>query len=233
MRRYLLLLFLIALPVGNVVFGTLRAASNETSAPGQERCMNLYSQIDPDGRMNYAAFERAFTGFYNIGGKRKEILTLIDFTRPSTEERLYVIDMLRKELLFSSHVSHGRNSGGNYATSFSNDNGSHKSSLGFYLTGFTYQGRNGYSMTLDGLEKGVNDRARERAIVMHGADYADPEFISSNGRLGRSFGCPALPRELNREVIDTIKEGSVLFIYAEDRTYLTGSSILSLPKETV
>ena len=111
------------------------------------------------------------------------MLTLIDFSRPSTAKRLFVFDMRERKVLFSSVVSHGKNSGDNYATSFSNEYGSYKSSLGFYLTESTYQGKNGYSLILNGLEKGINDRARERAIVMHGAAYADPSVVSRGGRL--------------------------------------------------
>ncbi len=143
----------------------------------------------------------------------------------STEKRLFVFDMEQKKMLYSSVVSHGKNSGENYATSFSNEVGSYKSSLGFYLTGNTYQGRNGYSLLLDGLEKGINDRARERAIVVHGAAYANPSVCKS-GRLGRSFGCPALPQALTKPIINTIKGGSVLFIYANNKEYMAKSSIL-------
>ena len=145
----------------------------------------------------------------------------------STEKRLFVFDMKKQKLLFASVVSHGKNSGENYATSFSNEYGSYKSSLGFYLTGTTYQGKNGYSLILDGLEKGVNDKARERAIVMHGAAYADPAVASRGGRLGRSFGCPAVPQKLSRPIIDAIKGGSVMFIYAGTPDYLAQSSILN------
>ena len=128
-------------------------------------------------------------------------------------------------MLYSSVVSHGKNSGENYATSFSNEVGSYKSSLGFYLTGNTYQGKNGYSLLLDGLEKGINDRARERAIVVHGAAYANPSVCKS-GRLGRSFGCPAVPQKLSRPIIDAIKGGSVMYIYAGTPDYLAHSSVL-------
>ena len=136
--------------------------------------------------------------------------------------------MRQRKLLFSSVVSHGKNSGENYATSFSNEYGSYKSSLGFYLTVSTYQGKNGYSLILDGLEKGINDRARERAIVMHGAAYANPSVVSKGGRLGRSFGCPAVPQALSRPIIDTIKGGSVMYIYAEAPDYLAHSSVLDI-----
>ena len=135
--------------------------------------------------------------------------------------------MKAEQVLFATVVSHGKNSGGNYATSFSNEEGSLKSSLGFYLTGETYKGRNGYSLILDGLEKGINDRARQRAIVMHGAAYSNPSVIRANGRLGRSFGCPAVPQALSRPIIDAIKGGSVLYIYAPIPEYLAQSSILT------
>ena len=159
------------------------------------------------------------------------ILMLIDFSISCTEKRLYVLDMKNKKLLYTSVVSHGRNSGENYATSFSNKNGSYKSSLGFYLTENTYQGRNGYSLVLNGLEKGINDQAKQRAIVMHGAAYANPNIAASAGRLGRSLGCPALPQALAKPIIDTIKKGSVLFIYANNKDYLANSTFLS-PRQT-
>lgn len=186
----------------------------------------LFDEMQLKDVVNFAAFRQAINGYYKISEKHKPIMTLIDFSKPSTEKRLFVFDMQKKELLYSSVVSHGKNSGDNYATSFSNEYGSYKSSLGFYLTGKTYQGRNGYSMILDGLEKGINDKAKERAIVVHGASYANPSTATS-GRLGRSLGCPALPKILTKPIINTIKDGSVLFIYANDPDYLTQSSIIS------
>lgn len=154
-----------------------------------------------------------------IPGKKKEILTFIDFTKPSTSKRMYVVDMKNRKLLFHSYVAHGRNSGENYVTSFSNRPGSYQSSLGFYLTENTYTGRNGYSLILEGLEKGINDKARERAIVIHGADYCDPSVIASAGRLGRSFGCPALPHAVSSKIINAIKDGSVIYIHADNADY--------------
>lgn len=185
----------------------------------------LFEEMQLGGIVNFLAFREAVAGYQRIEQKTKSIMTLIDFTKPSTEKRLFVFDMEQKKMLFSSVVSHGRNSGGNYATSFSNKYGSYQSSLGFYLTENTYQGKNGYSLVLNGLEKGINDRAKERAIVMHGAAYANPSTIAS-GRLGRSLGCPALPQALAKPVIDTIKKGSVLFIYAKDKEYMAQSAVL-------
>ena len=176
--------------------------------------------------VNPEAFRLAVTGYYKITERKREVLTLIDFSKPSTEKRLFVFDMKAKKLLFSSVVSHGKNSGEKYATSFSNEYGSYKSSLGFYLTENTYQGRNGYSLILDGLEEGINDKAKERAIVMHGAAYSNPSIIKSTGRLGRSFGCPAVPQALSRPIIDAIKGGSVLYIYAEKPEYFAQSQLI-------
>lgn len=186
----------------------------------------LYEEMGLAGKVNFIAFRQAVAGYNKIKEKSKPILTLIDFSKPSTEERLYVFDIEKKELLYTSVVSHGKNSGENYATSFSNQYGSYKSSLGFYLTEYTYQGKNGYSLILNGLEEGINDRAKERAIVVHGAAYANPSVAASSGRLGRSFGCPALPQELTKPIINTIKDGSVLFIYANNAQYLAQSRML-------
>lgn len=189
-------------------------------------CELLYEQMKLEELIHFDAFKAAYIGYKKLNKQKNPLLTLIDFNRPSTEKRMYVLDMAKKKVLFVTYVSHGRNSGENYATSFSNRNGSHQSSLGFYRTGGTYQGGNGYSLLLDGLEEGINDQARARAIVIHGADYCSEAVIRSSGRLGRSFGCPALPRELAKPIINTIKGGSLLFIYADQADYLAMSEVL-------
>lgn len=222
MPRIILLFMLFLLPL--VTSSRMENRVTERPVSG---CEQLYGELGLAGKVAYTAFERAFEGYTRIEGRRKEVLTLIDFTKPSTDERLYVLDMARKEILFETHVAHGRNSGENYATSFSNRNGSYQSSLGFYLTENTYMGGNGYSLVLNGLEAGINDNAKARAVVMHGAAYANPAFAAAQGRLGRSLGCPALPEAVNRSVIDAIKNGSVLFIYADDTRYFAQSPILS------
>src|SRR5690606_5749401 len=137
----------------------------------------------------------------------KANLTLIDYSRPSTEPRMWVFDLASNRLLYSEHVAHGRNTGDNMAQRFSNIEGSYQSSLGLFSTAESYVGSNGYSMRMDGLEPGINDAARARAIVIHGAPYVDPEQAVRQGRLGRSLGCPALRQQVAREVIDTIKDG--------------------------
>ena len=153
-------------------------------------------------------------------------LAVIDYSRPSTQKRLWVFELQPARLLYAEHVAHGRGTGENLAQHFSNVDGSHQSSLGLFRTAETYQGGNGYSLRMDGLEPGVNDRARERQIVMHGAPYVNPEQALRQGRLGRSFGCPAVRKEVARGVIDTLKNGQLLFAYYPDQRWLTQSAFL-------
>ncbi|WP_111670452.1 murein L,D-transpeptidase catalytic domain family protein [Algoriphagus litoralis] len=173
------------------------------------------------------AFNFALEGWDKLKDTlEKPLLTVIDFSLPSTEKRLWIIDVETQEILLNTVVAHGRNSGNLMAEKFSNQPESYQSSLGFYKTAETYQGKHGYSLRLDGLENGFNDKARARAIVIHGADYANEEFAKSTGRLGRSLGCPALPSALSAEVIDLIKEGSLLFIFGQDEDYLSRSELI-------
>ena len=162
------------------------------------------------------SFKKAMDGYFQLKEKgviQKDILTIVDYSLSSKENRLWVIDLKKNSVIFQSLVAHGRNSGNEFAKTFSNKPESYKSSIGLYLTGETYYGKHGYSLRLDGLEKGVNSNARDRAIVVHGADYVSESFIKQNGRLGRSLGCLALSQELTKEVIDTIKNKSCLFVY--------------------
>lgn len=154
-------------------------------------------------------------------------LTVIDFSRPSTERRMWVYDLRTRELLFEEHVSHGRNSGHNLATQFSNQPESFKSSIGLYRAAEGYFGKHGYSLRLDGLEKGFNDRARERAIVIHGADYVNAATAAAQGRLGRSLGCPALRPAIASRVIDAVKGGGLVFAYYPDPAWLSTSAYLN------
>jgi len=175
----------------------------------------LWVECNLDSIVSYDIFNSAIIGYRQIDNiKKKNILTIIDYSKPSDEDRFFVIDLENKKLLFKCLVAHGKNSGESIAASFSNQSGSLKSSPGFFLTAETYVGENGYSLRLDGLEKGINDSARLRDIVIHGADYVSKKFIDENGRLGRSWGCPALPLEVTKEIIDCISEGSCLFVYA-------------------
>jgi hypothetical protein len=153
-------------------------------------------------------------------------LTVIDFSEASPNERMWVYDLRSRRLLFQEVVSHGRGSGVSLATSFSNVSESNQSSLGLYRTAETYVGKHGYSLRLDGLDKGFNDNARARAIVMHAADYVNPAAAQANGYLGRSLGCPAIRPAISRQLIDTVKEGSLLFAYYPDEAWLAGSDYL-------
>jgi hypothetical protein len=153
-------------------------------------------------------------------------LTIIDYSKPSTAKRLWVFDLASRALLYEELVAHGMGSGGNLATLFSNEVDTHRTSLGLFVTRDTYTGRNGYSLRLDGLERGFNDRARERAIVMHGAPYVSAAFAREQGRLGRSWGCPAVNDAVARPLIDRVKGGGLLFAYYPDRNWLARSEYL-------
>ena len=159
-------------------------------------------------------------------GSKAELLTVIDFSLPSLEPRLWVFDLRKPFVLFAEHVTHGRGTGENMAIRFSNDDGSLQSSLGLFLTAETYEGKNGYSLKLDGLEPGVNDHARARAIVMHGAPYADPVAGRKQGRLGRSWGCPAVRPEIAVALMDAIRDGTFLFAWYPDDDWLAHSVFL-------
>jgi hypothetical protein len=192
-----------------------------------QQLQRLYNELHLQDKLSYKIFEISVNGFQKIKEKyniNKSLLTIIDYSKPSTEKRMFVIDLANKKLLHSSLVAHGRNSGENFARKFSNRSGSLQSSIGFFITSRTYYGKHGYSLRLKGLEKGINDKAEKRTIVIHKADYVSSEFIRRYGRLGRSWGCPALSNQDSKEVIDLIKEGSCLFIYGEDKNYLTKSS---------
>lgn len=178
----------------------------------------VYSKLHSEqfGLPNLKSFSQALKGFYVLKEKgliQKDILTLVDFSLSSNFKRLWVIDLATNTILFQSLVAHGRNTGEEYANSFSNAQKSFKSSLGFYATGETYSGKHGMSLRLDGLEKGINSNARARGVVMHAANYVSNSFIKCNKRLGRSEGCPAIPVELSKDIINTIKNKSCLFIY--------------------
>lgn len=184
---------------------------------------DIYSHCNLSGKLNFDIFNLAMEGYNKLDPVKKNILTIIDFTKPSTKKRMFIIDIKKRKLLIQTYVAHGKNSGLNYATKFSNRKGSLQSSLGFYLTAETYFGKHGYSLMIDGVEKGINDNARRRSVVIHGADYVSEKFIAKNHRLGRSWGCPAVPEKLSKQIIDLIKGGSCLFIYANESDYLTHS----------
>jgi hypothetical protein len=193
--------------------------------------MSVYDslQLNISG-LNRRAFEMAEAGFQKLKEKGEflndSIISIIDFSLPSTEKRLYVVDLKNCRILFNTYVAHGKNSGAENATSFSNAPSSNKSSLGFYKTLGTYIGGHGYSLKLDGLERGINDNVYKRAIVMHGADYVNPSYFHSLGYLGRSQGCPAVMSKEAPRIINTIKGGTCLFVYHPTNAYQQRSSLV-------
>lgn len=180
--------------------------------------------------LSQVAFDYAMKGYkhYLSSGKIKNerILTIVDFSVPSSKKRLFVIDLKKSKILYHTYVSHGRNSGREVASDFSNQPESFMSSPGFYTTMDTYIGKHGYSLRLNGEEKGINDNALSRAIVMHSAAYVNESLIRSQGYIGRSLGCPAVPEKLHRGIIDNIKNGSCLFIYSPAKNYVSNSRII-------
>ena len=179
--------------------------------------------------INDKVLRLALTAYNNArkdGYVGKPVLTVIDYSKNSLTKRLWVFDMRNNRTLFNTWVSHGRNSGGINSTSFSNTNGSLKSSVGVFQTESTYTGKNGYSLRIMGLERGINDAAYSRAIVVHGAAYANGNLVRTNTGLGRSWGCPAVDTRLAGPIINTIKNKSIIFAYGNDRRWLSGSRFL-------
>lgn len=207
--------------------------ANGEELPAVDENEEVYSQLHLDDfGLSNDAFRFALRGFEKLKKEGKllnqSVLTIIDFSQSSTKKRMYVIDLYKKALLFNTYVAHGKNTGDEFAEHFSNIPGTFQSSLGFYLTeNMAIGSKVGLSLLLKGLEKGINDRAREREIIIHGADYATEDFIKKTGRLGRSFGCPSLPPELIKPVAETIKDGSLLFIYKPDNNYFQKSTVLN------
>lgn len=193
----------------------------------------LYQQIDfgSDKPLSREVFQKAYWGYLSLKQARKipadqDILSVCDFSLSANEKRLWVINLNTKKVLFHSLVAHGQGTGEEYASRFSNKEGSHQSSMGFYITGEPYLGDNGYSLRLHGMDKGYNDNALSRAVVIHGADYVSEHFIRGNKRLGRSWGCPAVPQSLARPIINTIKEGTCLYVYYPSKQYFNSSAWL-------
>ena len=179
--------------------------------------------------LSIQAFDYAKQGFDKLLQEGKllndSVISIIDFSEPSIKKRLFIIDLKNYKVLFNTLVAHGKNTGREWATSFSNQNSSFMSSPGFYITKETYEGKNGYSLKLEGMERGINDKAYERGIVIHGAEYVSDAFVNTHGYTGRSQGCPAVPVQISRSMINTIRNGSCVFIYHP--SYIYYSALLS------
>ncbi|MCW8897978.1 MAG: murein L,D-transpeptidase catalytic domain family protein [Flavobacteriales bacterium] len=189
----------------------------------------LYESLDKNlSKPAYKVFHNAIAGFFKLKASHhfeNNLLTVIDFSLPSTQERMWIIDILEQKIIYQTLVAHGQKSGNLYANQFSNIPSSHQSSLGFYLTDKPYTGKHGTSLYLDGVEQGINDKARERAIVIHSADYVSYDFIQKHGRLGRSHGCPAIPKKNHEEIIRLLAGKSCLYIYHDTPEYHTKTYI--------
>jgi hypothetical protein len=184
----------------------------------------IYNQINfGDNKLSFDAFNKAFQGYTNLkkAGKLSgnDIISVADFSQISTAKRLWIIDLAQKKVLFNTQVAHGQGSGGDYPTVFSNTGDSHQSSIGFYVTKSTYGGKHGTSLRIAGMDKGFNDNAEARDVVIHPANYCSPSYMAQTKHLGRSWGCPAISPELAQPIINTIKDGTMLFVYAPQAKY--------------
>ena len=201
----------------------------------EEYAYSFYENLTVND-LDYSVFKTALKGFINLqkSGKliNEQYLTIVDFSKSSSKKRLFLVDVPSQKIIHQSLVAHGRNSGLEFARKFSNKVNSHQSSIGFYTTAETYRGKHGYSLRLDGHEFS-NSNARRRAIVIHAADYAGEKFVQNNGRLGRSYGCPSLPKKGYEQVIEKIKGGSCFFIYYPDTSYLNKSKLINRQVESV
>lgn len=187
------------------------------------------SQKAPE--LNQKVLKMALTAYHKASDKgtvKKPVLTVIDYSLPSSKQRMWIFDVRKEKLLYNTYVAHGRNSGSDVPNHFSNQPDSKASSLGTYITRDTYYGSKGLSLNLQGLEKGFNDNAYDRRVVVHGAWYVEPQFIKASGRAGRSWGCPSIAQTIAKPVINTIKNGSVIFAYYPDRYYLTHSGFITV-----
>lgn len=213
---------------------TLGTVLKDTLIDSSTSKQNLYDSLDL-GKLGLArrAYDYAMVGYKKLRSRgaisNPKILSIIDFTLSSDKKRLFVLDLDKSKLLFVTYVAHGKNSGLEKALYFSNEPESNKSSVGFYTTKLTYTGTHGYSLRLDGEESGYNDNAEKRDIVVHSADYVNESVAKQQGRIGRSLGCPALSPQINRDVIDKIKNGTCLFVYGQDNRYITNSKLLKQP----
>lgn len=225
MKKVMFYLLLLMVPVLN------HARINEPVSI-EASSMNVYTALNLASlQLSKDIFSLAIKGLKKLEAEGKlnnpNIITIADYSQSSSKKRLYVIDLKSGKLLFNTYVAHGRNTGEEFAKSFSNEEGSLKSSLGFYITEHPIVGSHtGYALMINGVEKGINDNAAKRAIIIHSADYATETFIKKHGRLGRSFGCPVLPPDMNKPIIESIKGGTCLFIYHPNNQYISGSSLL-------
>jgi|SRR3712207_188364 len=210
MKKYILILLI---AIQGIIWG------NDIKEVPVINLQDVYQKLSLDGKLDFSIFQRAYLGFLMIANKNSDYLAIIDYTKPSNEKRFFLLDMVNYKVVNQTYVSHAKNTGLDTAVHFSNDRNSMQSSLGFYLTTETYKGEYGYSLILEGLEDRINSNAKERRIVMHGGDFAEESYLKTYGFLGRSWGCPVLPKSEITPVIDKLKDHRVLFIAGHDDSY--------------
>jgi hypothetical protein len=237
-KRYLFLVLIFILSTFLYFSNAQTGLSKERQLALKKAELNikeLYNELNAaQYDLSFTAFRYAYIGYQTMKKQHrlnnKELFSIIDFTKDCNSKRFYTIDLEKMKIVYYTYVAHGKKSGERMATSFSDAVESNKSSIGFYITGNTYNGGNGYSLILHGDEKGYNSNLAKRSVVVHAADYANEDYIAHNGRMGRSLGCPALPENIYKQVIETIKEKTMIFAYYNDAKYLKTSKYLNVLK---
>ena len=237
-KRYLFLVLIFILSTFLYFSNAQTGLSKERQLALKKAELNikeLYNELNAaQYDLSFTAFRYAYIGYQTMKKQHrlnnKELFSIIDFTKDCNSKRFYTIDLEKMKIVYYTYVAHGKKSGERMATSFSDAVESNKSSIGFYITGNTYNGGNGYSLILQGDEKGYNSNLAKRSVVVHAADYANEDYIARNGRMGRSLGCPALPENIYKQVIETIKEKTIIFAYYNDAKYLKTSKYLNVLK---
>lgn len=237
-KRYLFLVLIFILSTFLYFSNAQTGLSKERQLALKKAELNikeLYNELNAaQYTLSFTAFRYAYIGYQTMKKQHrlnnKELFSIIDFTKDCNSKRFYTIDLEKMKIVYYTYVAHGKKSGERMATSFSDAVESNKSSIGFYITGNTYNGGNGYSLMLHGDEKGYNSNLAKRSVVVHAADYANEDYIARNGRMGRSLGCPALPENIYKQVIETIKEKTMIFAYYNDAKYLKTSKYLNVLK---
>ena len=237
-KRYLFLVLIFILSTFLYFSNAQTGLSKERQLALKKADLNikeLYNELNAaQYDLSFTAFRYAYIGYQTMKKQHrlnnKELFSIIDFTKDCNSKRFYTIDLEKMKIVYYTYVAHGKKSGERMATSFSDAVESNKSSIGFYITGNTYNGGNGYSLILHGDEKGYNSNLAKRSVVVHAADYANEDYIAHNGRMGRSLGCPALPENIYKQVIETIKEKTMIFAYYNDAKYLKTSKYLNVLK---
>ena len=237
-KRYLFLVLIFILSTFLYFSNAQTGLSKERQLALKKAELNikdLYNELNAaQYDLSFTAFRYAYIGYQTMKKQQrlnnKELFSIIDFTKDCNSKRFYTIDLEKMKIVYYTYVAHGKKSGERMATSFSDAVESNKSSIGFYITGNTYNGGNGYSLILHGDEKGYNSNLAKRSVVVHAADYANEDYIARNGRMGRSLGCPALPENIYKQVIETIKDKTMIFAYYNDAKYLKTSKYLNVLK---